>query len=58
VNPDNLLETLSGRATRNNTPTICPIVQAPLPDFLKSRVRNPQNLDLKTLETGCPDEVW
>jgi hypothetical protein len=56
VNKDNLLETLSGKANRNNTPTICSIGENPLPDTLKFRVKNPQNPDLKTFETGCPDE--
>ena len=56
MNRDNFLETLSGRAKKNNTPTICPIGENPLPDLLKSRTRPPKNPDLKTLETSCPDE--
>jgi hypothetical protein len=53
---ESFLEPLSGNANRNNTPIICAIGKNPLPDLLKSRTRNSQNLDLKTLETGCPDE--
>jgi hypothetical protein len=51
---DNLLETLSGRATRNK-PSEYPIKNIPLPDIMPTRC-NPFRQDLKTLEQGRPDE--
>ncbi|MEY3471057.1 MAG: hypothetical protein RLZZ223_407 [Candidatus Parcubacteria bacterium] len=54
---DNLLETLSGRSTRNKEPVVCPTENIPLPDTLPTRcgtkVVHP---NLKTLEQGRPDE--
>lgn len=54
---DNLLETLSGKSTRNSKPVVCPTGKTPLPDALPTRCgsRLPQQ-NLKTFEQGRPDE--
>ncbi len=53
---DNLLETLSGRSTRNKEPRVCPTENIPLPDTLPTRCGRGTQQYLKTLEQGRPDE--
>lgn len=56
MSKDNLLETLSGRSTRNKEPVVCPTGNTPLPDALPTRCNPLKTQNLKTFEQGRPDE--